>query len=66
MKRPGSAVGIATGYGLDCRGVGSSTPIGSRIFTLHIVQTGPWVKWVPRDFFPGIKRQGREAHHISN
>jgi hypothetical protein len=28
-----SAVGIATGYGLDDRGVGVRVPVGSRIFT---------------------------------
>jgi hypothetical protein len=31
-----SAVGIATGYGLDERGVGVRVPVGSRIFSsLH-------------------------------
>jgi hypothetical protein len=29
----GSAVGIATGYGLDDRGVGVRVPVGSRIFS---------------------------------
>jgi hypothetical protein len=33
----GSSVGIATGYGLDGRGVGVRVPVGSRIF---VVQTG--------------------------
>jgi hypothetical protein len=28
-----SAVGIATGYGLDDRGVGVRVPVGSRIFS---------------------------------
>jgi hypothetical protein len=28
-----SAVGVATGYGLDDRGVGVRVPVGSRIFT---------------------------------
>jgi hypothetical protein len=28
-----SAVGIATGYGLDDRGVGVRVPLGSRIFS---------------------------------
>jgi hypothetical protein len=32
----GSVVGIATGYGLDDRGVGVRVPVGSRIFS-----TGP-------------------------
>jgi hypothetical protein len=34
-----SAVGIATGYGLDDRGVGIRVPFGSRIFLLYLVQT---------------------------
>jgi hypothetical protein len=29
----GSAVGIATGYGLDARGVAVRAPVGSRILT---------------------------------
>jgi hypothetical protein len=28
-----SAVGVATGYGLDDRGVGVRVPVGERIFT---------------------------------
>jgi hypothetical protein len=35
-----NAVGIATGYGLDDRGVGVRVPVGSRISLLHVVQTG--------------------------
>jgi hypothetical protein len=31
--RPDSSVGIATGYGLDDRGVGVRVPIGSRTFS---------------------------------
>jgi hypothetical protein len=34
------AVGIATGYGLDDRGVGVGIPVGSRIARLHVVHTG--------------------------
>jgi hypothetical protein len=37
---PDSAVGIATGYGLDGRGVGVRVPVGSRIFSSLVVQTG--------------------------
>jgi hypothetical protein len=33
-------VGIATGYGLDDRGVRVRVPVGSRTFLLHVVQTG--------------------------
>jgi hypothetical protein len=38
-----SEVGIATGYGLDERGVGVRVPGGSRISSDHIVQTGSGV-----------------------
>jgi hypothetical protein len=62
-----SAVGIATGYGLDNRGVGVGVPVGSRISLLHI-QTGSEVN--PTSYtmgtegsFPGEKRWGREANH---
>jgi hypothetical protein len=33
---------IATGYGLDDQGVGVRVPVGARIFTFHLVQTGSW------------------------
>jgi hypothetical protein len=33
MKSRDSVVGIATGYGLDERGVGVGVPVGSRIFS---------------------------------
>jgi hypothetical protein len=65
-----SAVGIATGYGLDVpREVGVQVPVGSKIFSLlHLVQTGFEVH--PASYpmgtggtFPGIKRPGREADH---
>jgi hypothetical protein len=35
-----SVVGIATGYGLDDRGVGVRVPVRSRISLLHVIQTG--------------------------
>jgi hypothetical protein len=35
-----SAVGIATCYGLDDRGVGVRFPVGTVFFPLHVVQTG--------------------------
>jgi hypothetical protein len=59
-----SAVGIATGYGLDDRGVGVQVPVGSRIFCYPRrperlwKTTQPPIQWVP-----GVKRQGREADH---
>jgi hypothetical protein len=36
----GSAVGIATAYGLDDREVGVRVPVGSEFSLLHEVQTG--------------------------
>jgi hypothetical protein len=38
-----SSVGIATGYGLDDQGGGSSSPGREKISLLHIVQTGSGV-----------------------
>jgi hypothetical protein len=35
-----SAVGIATGYGLDNQGVGVRVPVGQKFSLLHAVQTG--------------------------
>jgi hypothetical protein len=35
-----SAVGMATGYGLDGRGAGVGVPVGVRFSSLHVVQTG--------------------------
>jgi hypothetical protein len=35
-----SSVGIATGHGLDDRGVGVRVPVEVRFSQLHIVQTG--------------------------
>jgi hypothetical protein len=58
-----SSVGIATGYGLDDQGGGSSSP--GRVKNFHfsissrpaLGSTQPPIKWVP------VKRQGREADH---
>jgi hypothetical protein len=66
-----SAVGIATGYGLDDRGVGVQVPVGSNIFSSP---RRPDHLWVPPSllsksngyrggFCPGVKRPGREADH---
>jgi hypothetical protein len=38
-----SAAGIATGYGLDDRGVGVQVPVGKKFSLLHIVQTSSGV-----------------------
>jgi hypothetical protein len=42
-KISGSAVGIATGYGLGDRGVGDRVAVGSTIFTSPYCQTGSGV-----------------------
>jgi hypothetical protein len=63
-----SVVGIATSYVLDDRVVGVRVPVGSRIFTSPIVQTGSGAHptsytmgtWVS---FLGVKRPGCEACH---
>jgi hypothetical protein len=40
MKSPDSAVGNATGYGLEGQGVGVRFPMGQEFSLLHFVQTG--------------------------
>jgi hypothetical protein len=50
-----SVVSIATGYGLDHRGVTSSRP------TLGFPQ--PPIQWEQGALSPGVKRPGREADH---
>jgi hypothetical protein len=64
-----SAVGIATGYGLDNRGVGVRVTVGSRIFSSPC---RPDRLWGPPNLLsngyrgalsPGVKRAGREADH---
>jgi hypothetical protein len=69
MKSQESVVGIATGYGMDNRGVEVRFPVGSRIFSsphrqrpaLGLTQTP--IRWVPGALSPGVKRQRREAEH---
>jgi hypothetical protein len=69
MRSRDSAVGIATGYVLDDRGVGVRVPVWSRIFTSSCC---PDRLWGPpnllsnvngRALFPGLKRSGHEADH---
>jgi hypothetical protein len=64
-----AAVGIASGYGLDDRGVAVRVPVASRIFSsprrpdLLWGSIQPPIQWVPGALSPGVKRQGREADH---
>jgi hypothetical protein len=64
-----SAVGVATGYGLDDRGVEFRFPVGSRIFFTSsrspLDPTQSSSKMVPGDLSLGVKRQSREADHSS-
>jgi hypothetical protein len=63
-----SAVGIATGYGRDGRGVGVRVPVEARFSPLHVIQTGPgahaasYPKGTGSSFL-GVEWPGREADH---
>jgi hypothetical protein len=65
----GSAVGIATGYGLDDRGVGVRVPVGSRIFSSPSRPDGLWgppnllSNWYRGSLSPRVKRPRREADY---
>jgi hypothetical protein len=64
-----SAVGIATAYGLDRRGVGVRVPVGARFCSPphrpHRLcgPPSPLSNGIQRDIFTGVKRSGREARH---
>jgi hypothetical protein len=62
-----SVVGIATGYGVDDRGVG--VRLESRIFSTSSRpapgSTQPPIQRVPGALSPAVKRPGREADHSS-
>jgi hypothetical protein len=55
-----NVVGIATGYGLDDRGIRIRVQVGSRIFSSP---RRPDRFWETPSLFPGVKRPGREAEH---
>jgi hypothetical protein len=64
-----SSVGIATGYGLDDKGVGVRVPVGARIFNSPC---RPDRLWGPASLLSngyggalslGVKLPGREADH---
>jgi hypothetical protein len=72
MVSRGSVVGIATGYGLDDRGIGVKSTgkkvknfLFSTSFRPALGPTQPPIQWVPRALSPGIKRQGHESDHSS-
>jgi hypothetical protein len=58
-------IGIATGYGLDDRGVGVRVPVGSRICSSPrpLGPTQPPIQWASGALSPGVKWPGREADH---
>jgi hypothetical protein len=64
-----AVVGIATGYGLDDRGVGVRVPVGARIFSSPRRPYRLWgspnlpIQWVLGTLSPGLKRPGREPDH---
>jgi hypothetical protein len=63
-----SAVGVATGYKLDDRGVGVQVPVVKNFLfstssRLALGPTQPPIQWVQVGFFPRVKRPGREADH---
>jgi hypothetical protein len=65
-----SVVGIATGYGLDNRGVRVRVRQGQEFSLLHVVRTGSGahptsIQWVPGALSPGVMQQGREADHLA-
>jgi hypothetical protein len=64
-----TAVGMATGYAMDDRGVGVRVPVGSRIFSSRVVQTGPEVHAAytmgTRSSFPGSKAAGARSSPLT-
>jgi hypothetical protein len=63
-----SVVGIATGCGLDGRGVGVRVQVGQDFSPLHVIHTrsGAHPASYPMGSggsFPEVKRPGREADH---
>jgi hypothetical protein len=58
---------MATGYGLDDRGVRVRVSVGSIIFTPltrpFLGPTQPPIHWLPGAISPGLKRPGGEADH---
>jgi hypothetical protein len=58
-----SAVGIATGYGLDGQGVGVRGPVGERSPRPVLGTTELPIQRISNALSPGVKRPGQEAEH---
>jgi hypothetical protein len=60
-----SVVGIATGYGLEDRGVGVGVLVGSGVFSSprRLGPTQPPMQGVLRALYSVVKWQGRENYH---
>jgi hypothetical protein len=64
-----SVIGITTGYGMDDRGVGSSSPGRVKNFLLctssrpALKPTQPPIHWIPGILSSEVKPPGREADH---
>jgi hypothetical protein len=61
-----TVVGIATGYGLDDRGVGVRVPVESRIFSFPLYPNRFWGPPICNGALsPRVNWPGREADHSS-
>jgi hypothetical protein len=59
-----SSVGIATGYGLDVRGIGYRVPTGASFFSSqYLGPIQPPIHWVPGAIFLGLKLSEHEGDH---
>jgi hypothetical protein len=58
FKNRDSAVGIATGYGLDDQGVGVRIPVGARIFTSPCLPDRLWGPPNLSNVYRGLFPQG--------
>jgi hypothetical protein len=67
MSSRDSVVGIATGYGLDDRGIGVPSSGTVKNFLLSTLASSGFaqtpIQWVPGAHSPGVKRPGREGDH---
>jgi hypothetical protein len=67
----GAVVGIATGYGLDDRGVGVRVPVVLKFSLLHVGQTGSGVRLTSYPmgtvgFSPGGKAAGARSFPLTS